>query len=252
MARASADCDPQLEPQGGGAGRDRLPGDVGSLGRRPEHVDEPDRPGNVRQGTVDALAENLAAARIDRDDAPAMPLHPGRNRVRCLDGTGTGPDHGDGVITGQDPLDNGVQVGHPATVPVMTGGASGPPGQSASPGDCSRPAWPRSRQAGGPARCTAGPAAPATGSTAVAPVPSAAVAAGGGLASGRLRGRRRGSCRAERAATLVAVLAAGKISTRFLVQDEEFVRGLIHAYGHHGEALDVLLLALRSSAVVVF
>src|SRR5271165_5220159 len=72
--------------------------------------------GDVAEGPVDRLAEDLVGMRVDRDDPPAMSLHVRRHRVRRLERSGTRADHGDGVIAGQDALDGGVSTGHPVTV----------------------------------------------------------------------------------------------------------------------------------------
>src|SRR5262249_15233929 len=64
------------------------------------------------------------------------------------------------------------------------------------------------------------------------------------------RGGRRGG--AERTAPLVVVLAAGQFVLGFLVEEHVLLGRLVHSDGHHGQALEVLLLALVCHAVVVF
>src|ERR1700747_2383386 len=62
-------------------------------------------------------------------------------------------------------------------------------------------------------------------------------------------GRRGG---AERTAPLVAVLAAGQLVLGVLVEEQVLLGRLVHPDGHHGQALEVFLLALGCYAVVVF
>ena len=147
--------------------------------------------------------------------------------------------------------------------PVSAWRGSGQPGRSGWPGNCSPRACARSHRAGVPARCTAGRASPAGRST----------AAGAGLArlgtAGGLCGRhwarfgaphgphegpgsaRRGRGPAERSPPLVPVLAAGQFLAGLLIQDHELIGGLVHPYGHHGQALGVFLLAFAGHAVGV-
>ena len=71
----------------------------------------------------------------------------------------------------------------------------------------------------------------------------------GGAGLGRAGRRHRG---AERAAALVGELAAGQFVPGLLVKEQVLLGRLVHADGDHGQTLEVLLLALRLHAVVVF
>ena len=57
---------------------------------------------------------------------------------------------------------------------------------------------------------------------------------------------------AERAAALVVVLTLGQFRLGLIVQQQVLLGRLVHPDGHHGQALEVLRLALRRHAVVVF
>src|SRR5579862_3027739 len=65
---------------------------------------------------------------------------------------------------------------------------------------------------------------------------------------GRRGGRHRG---AERTAPLIVILSAGQVVPGVLVEDQVLLRGLVHPDGHHGQALEILLLAVGCHAVVV-
>ena len=108
--------DAQLQPQRGGTRRHGLAGDVRRLAGRAEHVDQAHRPGDIGERPVGRLAEDHLGVRVDRDNPPAVPLHVGGHRVRRLVRGPAGADHGDGVVAGQDALDDGVGTGHPATL----------------------------------------------------------------------------------------------------------------------------------------
>jgi hypothetical protein len=58
--------------------------------------------------------------------------------------------------------------------------------------------------------------------------------------------------RAERTPPLIAVSAAGQFLLGALVEDHQLVGRLVHAHGHHRQALRVFLLTLTGHAVVVF
>ena len=79
-------------------------------------VDQADLLGDSGQGPVDGLAEELVGVRVDRDDPPAVLLHVGGHRVRRLVRGPARPDHGDGVVAGQDVFDDGVGAGHLVTI----------------------------------------------------------------------------------------------------------------------------------------
>ena len=108
--------DAQLQPQRGGTRRHRLAGDVRRLAGRAEDVDQAHLVRHVGERPVDLLAEDLGSVRVDRDDPPAVPLHVGGYRVRRLVRGPAGTDHGDGVVAGQDALDDSRRFrspGHP-------------------------------------------------------------------------------------------------------------------------------------------
>jgi lysine decarboxylase len=108
--------DAQLQPQRGGAGRDRLPGHVRRPVRRPEHVYQADLLRHVGQRPVHALAQDLVPVRVDRDDPPAVLLHVGGHVMGGLGRCPARTDHGDRVVGGQDVQGHGVRIGHLATV----------------------------------------------------------------------------------------------------------------------------------------
>ena len=81
-----------------------------------EHIDQAHLLGDAGQRPVGRLAEELVGVRIDRDDPPAVPLHVGGHRVGRLGRGPARPDHGDGVVAGQDALDDGVGTGHLVTI----------------------------------------------------------------------------------------------------------------------------------------
>ena len=137
--------DAQLQPQRGGAGRDRLPGHVRGLLRRPEHVHQPDLVRHGGQRPVDALAQNLVPVRVDRHDPPAVPLHVGGHVVRGLGRRPARADHGDRVVGGQDAHRHGVHIAHPATVGRRPGRRGG---QVRGPGPRLRPPGFRRRDGG--------------------------------------------------------------------------------------------------------
>ncbi|MGH3200991.1 MAG: pentapeptide repeat-containing protein [Streptosporangiaceae bacterium] len=76
---------------------------------------------------------------------------------------------------------------------------------------------------------------------------SGADLSGAGL--GRAGRRHRG---AERTAPLVGELAAGQLVLGLLVKEQVLLGRLVHADGDHGQTREVLALALRLHAVVVF
>ncbi len=104
--------DAQLQPEGGSTRIDRLAGDIGCLPRGPEHVYQADLLGDVGDLPIDRLAKDLGGVWIDRDDAPAVLLHVGGYTVSRLGRGGAGAHHGDGVVQGQDVLDDSVGISH--------------------------------------------------------------------------------------------------------------------------------------------
>jgi prolyl-tRNA editing enzyme YbaK/EbsC (Cys-tRNA(Pro) deacylase) len=111
----------QLEPQCCRTSRDRLPGDVGRLLGRAEDVDEAGLR-YVCQPLVSTLTDDRPAARVHRDDAPAVLLHVHGDVVGGLVLGIACADHGDRVVRPQDLLDHfvGVHNTH-TTVDVVTG-----------------------------------------------------------------------------------------------------------------------------------
>jgi hypothetical protein len=105
--------DPRLQPDGAGAGGDRLPDHVGGLGRRAEHDDEVDPSRDVLQPAVGALAEDLLGVRIDGDHAETRALQVGRHLVRHLVRLRRAADDRDGAAA----LEDGAGVSHAAAVP---------------------------------------------------------------------------------------------------------------------------------------
>jgi 8-oxo-dGTP diphosphatase len=118
--------DAELQPQGGGAGGDRLPGDVRRLPRRPEHVDKPHLLRYLSERPVDPFAEDLVGVRVHGHDPPAKPLHVGRHGVSCLVGSGARADHGDRVVARQDAFDDRVSIRHASGNHADTSSMPGP------------------------------------------------------------------------------------------------------------------------------
>ena len=68
---------------------------------------------DLRQGRVAALAEDLLAGGVDRDDPVAGPLQVGRDLETRLPRVRREPDHRDGVVFGDYFLDVSVCHGNP-------------------------------------------------------------------------------------------------------------------------------------------
>ena len=95
IACASSFAMPELQPEDAGALANRRPSDVRCFVRRPKDVDDVDRDVHLVQRPVDALAEELAAVRVDRDDPVALRLQVGRDAVRGLGLVARRADHRD-------------------------------------------------------------------------------------------------------------------------------------------------------------
>ena len=102
----------ELHPDHVGADLDCFLGDrSGGLGIA-EDIDHVDLEGNVLQGGIDRLPEDLLAgeAGVDRDDPVALALQVFRHEITRPGPFLAGPDHGDGVDGGEDILDVAVRI----------------------------------------------------------------------------------------------------------------------------------------------
>src|SRR5690242_83038 len=79
-------ADVELQPQRFGADGRGLARDRGGVRGGPEDVDDVDLLGHVEQGAVDLLAEQRVGVGVDRDDAKAATLEPGRDGSARLAG----------------------------------------------------------------------------------------------------------------------------------------------------------------------
>src|SRR5579859_6365608 len=102
----------QLQPKGGRTHGDSLAGDIWRLAGGPEYVDQADLLGDVGERPIDGLAQDVVGVRIDWDNPPAAPLHVGGNGVCRLRRKTACADHGDGVVGGEDALNDGIGVDH--------------------------------------------------------------------------------------------------------------------------------------------
>jgi hypothetical protein len=131
VEQASALCDgasllghdAQLEPERSRARFDRLARDLRGRSGRAKYIDQADLFGNLGERSVDTFAENRLGLRVDRDDAPSMLLHVGRDIVGRLGRGVARTDDRNRVVGPQNTFDNGVGIVHRSTL-ISVGAAS--------------------------------------------------------------------------------------------------------------------------------